>query len=104
MNTDDEKQAEETSVKKAVKKRTGRARRQIEYQDVLRVLSRDDLRRLVLDRYRASGGDPDRFVDICQRRIMSDCLTAGEDWMETNHPRWTDESEAAKLIRRQLES
>lgn len=103
-NSDIPNPTTEPSTKKPVAKRARRARRSIEYQDVLRVLSRDGLRDLVLGRFRAAGGDPDRFIEAPQRRLMADCLTAGEDWMETSHPRWTDEREAVKAIRRQLES
>lgn len=74
------------------------------WQEVVRALSRDAVRSLVLDRYRAGGFGPDDFThSLPARAHMADCLTRAEDWVELQHPRWEADRAALAAVRRPLE-
>lgn len=96
--------ASRTSTKHAGKKSRAAARPRIEYRDVLRALTRDELRSRVLARFKSAGGNPDTFLTsrACQL-AMAEALTAAEDWMEIGHPKWEAERAAVRDVRRKLE-
>jgi hypothetical protein len=84
----------------------GAAETRVTYRDVLRALGRDVVRFYALDRLRDRGFD----ADLCanprkgrpHREALADALTATEDWLEYEHPRWP-ERETIRVVRRRLE-
>lgn len=75
--------------------------------ELRRVLStigeHEPVRRLVLDHFKARGGDLDAWHDRRHRARMADALTHAEDVLEIDRPR-AAAREALRAVRRRLES
>jgi len=54
-----------------------------------------------MDRFRASGGNRDRWAPR-DRLAMADAITHTEDWLELEHPGWGERA-ALATMRRALE-
>lgn len=72
------------------------------YSTVLGAIGRDEVRELVLGRFKARGGGCNRW-NATDHRVMADAITRAEDWLEIEHGRWP-EREALAALRRKLES
>lgn len=75
----------------------------LQWPDVLRAVPRSETREWLLARFRGRGFDADSFAFKSGRLAMLEALIATEDWMELEHPRWTDDRALLKLLRRVLE-
>lgn len=93
-----------TSIKTAAAARAKSGGRALRWSDVLRAIPRDLVRLRVLERYRAQGFTADDFARLgSARAAMADALTRAQDWLELEHPRWTDDGAAVAAVRRPLE-
>lgn len=75
----------------------------LKWPDVLRAVPRPEVRVWLLARFRGRGFDADSFRLRSVREGMADALTATEDWLEINHPRWLEDRALLKELRRRLE-
>jgi hypothetical protein len=95
------KAADCPSIKTGTRKVTRTGGSVVKYADVVRVLGRDETRCQVMERFRASGGNRDRWA-ASDRLAMASALTQTEDWLELEHP-GSVERAALSRIRRALE-
>ena len=72
------------------------------YSTVLGALGRDEVRERVLDRFKARGGERNRWA-VPDSDVMAEALTRAEDWLEVEHPRWPERGTLA-AVRRKLEA
>lgn len=75
----------------------------LQWPDVLRAVPRPETRVWLLARFRDRGFDADSFAFKMGRVAMAEALTATEDWLELEHPRWKEDRALLKLLRRVLE-
>lgn len=93
-----------TSMKQAPAERVRSARRAVSARDVLRVLQRDQARDLVLVNFKAAGFTLDQIgASRAAGEALARALTACEDWLELQHPRWAEDREAIRAVRRRVE-
>jgi hypothetical protein len=74
----------------------------VTWPEVLRALDRDETRSMALNQFRTSGFNADSFRRLIDaRRCLARALTAAEDWVELEHPRWG--RTGIRAVRRRLE-
>lgn len=75
----------------------------LRWPDVLWAVPRTEVRVWLLARFRGRGFDAESFNRRTVREGMADALTATEDWLEREHPRWRIDRTLLKELRRRLE-
>lgn len=79
----------------------------VSWSEVLRALGRPVVRSYAVDRFRQQGFLAADSITLEQpwsncRSAVCHALTATEDWLETEHPRWP-ERDTIRAVRRRLE-